>query len=245
MRMRRTTVALLFIGFLATWSPWASDALAATATVSDLTDFITRLGGYLFTTTGDDDTNKSYWVQVSYKVTPAATSSNITTITMTKYNPAAVYKNSGNGLNSTVVAPTTTSTPTALFGFCTVDTYTVETVTLDLRDLSAKTTPGSSGLSVTTKTAGSPPVQVSHQIWSIVLHTNGGNYIRQNTQTLPPNCPYGGWDHQDATAMTQKDVSTYEILFADEGQANQFRYLASNVIPTLNPPVLIGATPGP
>jgi hypothetical protein len=232
MCMRRTAVALFFIGSLMTWSPWRSDALAATPQVSDLTDYIAMLGGYLFTTSGSDDTNNIYWVQVSYKVTPATSTSNVTTIVMTRYNPAAVSRASGLWLPIATLAPATpTSTNLAQFNFCASDIYEVDTITLDLRDLQA----------VSTKTTGTDGAQPT---WSIVLQTNSGNFIRENKQSLPPTCPYSGWDKKGKVTVVQTDVTNYPILFANEQEANQFQKLVSNVIPTLNPPVLIGVTPG-
>jgi hypothetical protein len=54
MWMRRAA-ALFFICALMASLTKASGALAATPQVSDLTDFITRLGGYLYSTTGSSE----------------------------------------------------------------------------------------------------------------------------------------------------------------------------------------------
>jgi hypothetical protein len=228
MSLRRAAVALILAGFLVVRPPWASDARAAAPGVNDLTDFIQRLGGYLFTITDTSVPSQIFWEQVSYKVATAS-NSNITTITMTKYNKAAVYISTGNGMISPAPLTSTSTNPSA-FNLCAADDYIVDTVMLDLRDLK----------SVSTKTSGLDDQQ--HPIWSVVLQKNGENFIRKNTQALPANCASA--NHQPKTKIVQQDVNQYPIVFADEGQANQFQKLVTNVIPTLNPPTFIGPTPG-
>jgi hypothetical protein len=132
MNMKRSVSALLLVGSLMTWLP-SPDAFAATAALPDLTDFITRLAGYLFVVKGDIPT-ALYWSQVSYKVTGPTSPSNITTITVTRYPKAMVYKISGNPMN-VIPQLTATSTSATQLSPCEVADYVVETVTLDLRDL--------------------------------------------------------------------------------------------------------------
>jgi hypothetical protein len=221
---------LSFIGFLSVWSPLGSTAAAAPPVASDLTDFIARVGGYLYTTSGDD-TKEHYWVQVSYKTIAPTSSPNITTITMTKFNPAAVYGTTGNGVppTSSPAALTATSTNPASLNLCAAANYVVETVTLDLRDLQAKTSEAQAS-------------EGTHQIWSVTLQTNGDNLIRKNKQTLPANCPPSGI--KPDSAMEQQDVSQYAIFFTYKSQADHFQNLVRNTIPNLSPPTLVQTTPG-
>lgn len=225
MRVKRQLPFLVLVGFLVTWLP-ASGACAATATLSDVTDFITRLGGYSFPVSGPAGNNQIYWLQVSYKVTPPASSSNITTIVMTRFPMAAAYKLTGNGTTTPTQPSATTAVSTAL-NACEAQDYTIDTVTLDLRDIELVTP------------AATQSSDGGHAIWSVVLKTNGkSNFIRQNTQTLPANCYPAGTT--PTANLAQADVSQYAIVFADPVQAAQFVRLLNNVIPTLNPPVLIG-----
>jgi hypothetical protein len=225
MRLGRKLSVLLLAGVFEVSLPM-STAFAATAVQSDLTDFVTRLGGYVFPATGPASNTQFYWSIVSYTMTPAAAPSNITKIVMTKMPLAAVYKLSGNGTASANQPAAGTAIGTQL-NPCTAQNYVVETVTLDLRDLELVTPAPTQGN------------DNGHLVWSVVLQTSSGaNFIRQNTQTLPANCYATGF--QPASSVTQMDVSQYTIVFGDSVQAKQFVRLLNNVIPTLNPPVLIG-----
>jgi hypothetical protein len=263
--MRRFVTALLFIGFVIDGSPWQSNAFAGTPQVSDITDFITRLGGYLYKLPDDPKVSaEHFWVQVSYKVGSASGSSNsggsnsggsnsggsnsggstnsssgssnITTITKTKFRKAAIYIATGSGVapppsGPPIPAPTGNFTNPTQLNFCAADVYVVETVTLDLRDLQVVTQPPEQSMDDT------------QAVWSVVLQTNGQQkFIRINTQTLPPNCGGGSYD----SSIFQQDLDHYSIVFAQDQQqqAIQFQKLLNNAIPTLNPPVLVGATSG-
>jgi len=227
---RRIATSLFFTAFVVIWASWASPALAATPVVSDLTDYIQELGGYFFTIPNANVTNEIFWEQASYKVTPASSPSNITTIVMTKYDKAAVYTVSGSGSSSQAVWSATGTANPASFNFCSATDYVVETVTLDLRNLQAVATkqPDTTG--------------GGNNIFSVVLKMNSGYLIRQNTQTLPATCP-PQTSYKPGTKQTQQDVNSYTIRFPLEAEANQFVSLVTNVIPTLNPPILIGTTP--
>jgi len=228
---RRIVPTLLVVGGLTALSSWESRALAATPAASDLTDFIQKLGGYMFPNNDGTVQIQIFWEQISYVVTPAASSSNITKIVMTKYPKASVYSATGTGLAAPAnpTPPTTAPALPSAFNVCAADNYTIETITLDLRDLQATATK-------------SQDVDASNTIWKVTLKTPGGKFIRQNTQTLPANCPSPN-TNIPKSAMQQQDVSQYAIVFADEGQARQFAWLVSNVIPTLNAPILVGTPP--
>jgi hypothetical protein len=156
MNSGRNVLGLFILCFLVVWLP-TSDAFAATVSISDVTDFITRLGGYLFRVDGPANNTYYYWVQVSYAVNPSGGGqnpsgggqnpsgsgqnpsgggSNITKIVMTKFPRAAVQKISGTG---TSTAPTSSSSITNQLSPCAVENYTVETVTFDLRDIRLST----------------------------------------------------------------------------------------------------------
>jgi hypothetical protein len=232
-----------------------SNAWAATATLSDVTDFITRFGGYLFAIGNDNVSNTQYyWLQVSYTVNASGGSntsgggqstsgggqstsgggspssggsSNITKIVKTSFRKVAVYKVSGNGTSMVTAPAASTAIANQLFP-CAADNYDVETVTLDLRDITLNTAAPTTG------------TDNGHTIWIVNLQTSSGaNLIRQNTQTLPANCPPNTVT-PDAS-MKQADVSRYPIVFSSQTQADLFVKLLDNVIPTLNPPVLIPA----
>ncbi len=230
--IRRKASALFLVGCLVSWL-LTSDAISATATLPDMTDFITRLGGYLFPVAGPSD-KAIYWLQLSYSVAAPATPSNITTITMTKLPMASVFKGSGTGLPAVQPTTLTPTTPTVtLLNACNVLNYSVEKVTLDLRDIQLITP------APTQSTDG------GNKVWAVVLQTsNKANLIRKNTQTLPATCSVSlPGQAQPDSKMEQTDVSEYPILFADLTQANRFVKLLNNVIPTLNPPVLIETAP--
>jgi hypothetical protein len=224
MPMRRSALPLLFGGLLMAWPPWAADALAATPTVTDMTDFIVRLGGYLFPLPAGPDQTKLYWLQVSYKVTPPTSPSNITTITMTKYKKAETSAATANP-PSTWTAPTATFVNPSQFVFCAADDYIVETVTVDLRDIAAKTDLPASGS------------DGGQQTWSIVLHSTGGNLIRVSTQTFAPNCDA---NPPPDSKIQQKDLDSYTVVFTYKEQAARFQQIVNNAIPTLSPLIFIG-----
>ena len=165
MNSRRNMSALFLVGSLTVWLP-TSDAFGATATISDVTDFITRLGGYLFQIAGPAPDTYVYWQQVSYAVkgTPSAsnntsssntssnnTSSNNSTITVTEYPMAAVAKGTGTPVLPPAGPPPALTTATATFlaqlSPCQAQNYIIETVTLDLRDIQLiRDTPASKSL---------------------------------------------------------------------------------------------------
>jgi hypothetical protein len=252
MNSRLNLSALFLVGSLTVWLP-TSDAFAATATISDVTDFITRLGGYLFPVDGLAPDTYYYWTQASYTVNPSGGGqnpsgggSNVTKIVLTKLPKAAVLKASGSGAQQGTLT-NTTSVPNQLYP-CAVEDYSIETVTLDLRDIRPSTpnptTPESlvdeDGKAI--QIIGEDGKPVGKQIWPVVLQTSSkASFIRQNIQRLPPNCPPAG--KPGHASMTQKDVSQYSIYFADSTEANQFVQLLNNAIPTLNPPVLIPPPP--
>ena len=109
-------------------------------------------------------------------------------------------------------------------------------MTLDLRDIQPITDGPKLPTEIIKDKSGK-----QHKIWSVVLQTNeANNFIRQNTQTFPATCPPTVAPSEALDAkMEQTDVPQYSILFADLTQANRFVKLLNNVIPTLNPPVLI------
>jgi hypothetical protein len=266
MNSRLNLSALFLVGSLTVWLP-TSDAFAATATISDVTDFITRLGGYLFPVDGLAPDTYYYWTQASYTVNPSGGGqnpsgggqnpsgggqnpsgggSNVTKIVLTKLPKAAVLKASGSGAQQGTLT-NTASVPNQLYP-CAVEDYSIETVTLDLRDIRPSTpnptTPESlvdeDGKAI--QIIGEDGKPVGKQIWPVVLQTSSkASFIRQNIQRLPPNCPPAG--KPGHASMTQKDVSQYSIYFADSTEANQFVQLLNNAIPTLNPPVLIPPPP--
>ena len=150
MSTRRKVTALFLALSPMAWLP-ASDAFAvgpnAPVTPIDMTDFITRLGGYLFQIPkGPAGNMYYYWEQVSYSVTASAAStastsstasSNITKIVMTKLPMASVYKLTGSGATTatTLSAATSTAPAVNVLNPCNAHDYIVETVTLDMRDL--------------------------------------------------------------------------------------------------------------
>jgi hypothetical protein len=230
MNSRLNLSALFLVGSLTVWLP-TSDAFAATATISDVTDFITRLGGYLFPVDGLAPDTYYYWTQASYTVNPSGGGqnpsgggqnpsgggqnpsgggSNVTKIVLTKLPKAAVLKASGSGAQQGTLT-NTTSVPNQLYP-CAVEDYSIETVTLDLRDIRPSTpnptTPESlvdeDGKAI--QIIGEDGKPVGKQIWPVVLQTSSkASFIRQNIQRLPPNCPPAG--KPGHASMTQKDVS--------------------------------------
>lgn len=262
MNVRRNASGFVLVGFLTVWMA-TSDAFAAAASVSDVTDFITRVGGYFFEVDGGPSSNNyHYWFQVSYTVnasggaqnpsgggqnpsgngqTPSSGGTNITKIVMTKSPMAAI------ALPTAAPAPppptlATTSPNLTQLNPCEAENYTVETVTLDLRDLKLSTTSlkANDGKPILGKALvdndGNPRLQ-----WQVFLRTNSNTkFIRKNTQTFPANCAAAGGPSEKLDAkVEQTDVSQYPILFADLDQANRFLDLLNNMIPTLNPLTLI------
>jgi hypothetical protein len=250
---RRNLSTSFLVGFFAAWLS-SSSAFAATATLSDLTDFITRLGGYLYSNSGPS-ADYYYWQQMSYTVTTSgggstnsggnsntsgggsptsSSASNITKIIVSKFPKAAVRIATGTGATPIVVPANNASISNQLYA-CAVENYTVETVILDFRDIKPTTNAPKSNITIVDKDSS------SHKIWSVVMQKNdaANNFIRITTQTLPANCPMGGAT-VDAK-MEQTDLPQHSILFSDLIQAKRFVQLLNNVIPTLNPPVLIPA----
>jgi hypothetical protein len=173
---------------------------------------------------------------------------------MTKFPMAALLKQPSSA-PTPPTSPTTTSTSSIQLNPCEAENYIVDTVTLDLRDIQFITNAPTPKLMVDKDgkpivgADGKPKQEIivdtdrkKHEIWSVVLQTNDkdNNFIRQNTQTFPATCAPAGSPSADAK-MEQTDVPQYSILFADLTQANRFVKLLNNVIPTLNPPVLIPA----
>jgi hypothetical protein len=131
----------------------------------------------------------------------------------------------GTNLVADIPAVTATFTNPSQFVFCAAADYIVETVTVDLRDIAAKTDPPKSS------TDGGQP------IWSIVLHSAGGKFIRINTQTFAPNC---GPNPTPDSKIQQRDDDSYPIVFTYQEEAARFQQIVSNAIPTLSPLIFIG-----
>jgi hypothetical protein len=162
-----------------------------------------------------------------------ASGSNITTLIMTKSMLQAESATGG-------IASPSASGPPTIGPPCSNGMTTTETVTLDLRELQAASTPVQSTETIDEGRANNPTIT----LWTVNLMVNGGKkLIRVNTVTSPPTCKGaqgssvalpGGKPVNSTTS--QKDVNTYPVVFADGDQAKYLQMLVSGLVPSLNPP---------
>lgn len=221
MRRRLPAISAYAIVVLILESLWVTNAQAAQAMPSDITDFITRMGGWFYVTDANNDPTDrikdptaEYWVQVSYLATLAPAGTNNTTITMTRYNQQREDTSKGT--------------------ICLTRSVVTEVVALDLRELQPVS-------SITQATVG--PLT----IWSVNLLVNGGKALVRKKTTVapptivstpagPPTCPGLRNGQTVKTSTLQSDISSYPIQFADEGQAKYFQMLIAGAVPNMNPP---------
>jgi hypothetical protein len=263
MSSRARQYVLLFAGIVSgcLWS--VSGAQASQAATSDITDFITRLGGwFLATDPSGPAQNTHFWAQISYTLqssastskttgagspasnqgaatttpntgsTPSGTGSptsgtNITTLVMTKSMMEAEKLTGG--------ITTTINQVSSLGPACSNGMTTMDTITLDLRELQSTTVKPVTETIDEGRGASNPKIDV----WNVSLKMNGGkNIIRVNTVESPPTCKVTTLPNGQAidSKVTQEDKSEYAIEFADEGQARYLQMLIESVVPTLNPP---------
>ena len=164
-----------------------------------------------------------------------ASGSNITTLIMTKTMLQAELATGG------ISTPPSGGAPT-IGPPCANGMTVMETVTLDLRELQAASTPIQSPETIDEGRAANNP---TFNVWTVKLTVNGGKkLIRVNTVTSPPTCKNAGVPvalpngKSVLSTTSQKDVSAYPIVFADLDQAKYLQMLVSSLVPTLNPPRL-------
>lgn len=227
-------------------------ARATQAGATDLMDFITRMGGWFRPVDSSKyrDSFGYYWQQVTYQAAPPAVGSNITTITMTKYNEERQDVKTG--------------------ALCTTETVVTDTVTIDLRELRAATTAPSQdkdGIWSVSLVINSnkPLIRVKEIIAAPQTFVpaapassssgspTGAGGGAPSTGVIPPtgtvvasgsasSCsaqPRNGYAYKATTR--QSDEYRYPIQFAGLEQARYFQMLVASAVPTFTPPRLVPA----
>lgn len=243
----RHVIAVIRLGAISLLGSFCTTSQAAPASTTDLTDFITRMGGWFYETDADNnspakivDPWAKYWVQVSYTASSNATPSYVTTIKMTRYNQQREDTK----------------------GVCSTDNVVTDMVVLDLRELQP------------TAPITADKVDKKWPVWSVKLMMNGGKpLIRVVTTVTPPTivgfsagssapassapassgpgtgtaatCPALRNGQQLIATTQQSDQNFYSIQFAGQDQAKYFQMLIATAVPGLAPPRAKNGTPTP